>query len=285
MKKIKFAFFGSSRFSTLVLDEIERAAFIPAGVITAPDKPKGRKLLLTPTPVKEWARKRNIRVLNSAKLDADFIKTLSADGWDLFIVASYGKIIPRTVIDIPKYGILNIHPSLLPKYRGASPLQSAMLDDAKHTGITIVKIDEEMDHGPIVAREEVVVNEWPIYEDFEKMMARKGGALLAKILPDWISGRIAEREQNHSSATYTKKITKEDGLLDLNGDSYQNFRKIQAFHEWPRAYFIHERNGEKIRVKVTQASFKDGNLIVEKVIPEGGKKISYEDFSRGYKGV
>jgi methionyl-tRNA formyltransferase len=165
-----------------------------------------------------------------------------------------------------------------------------MLDDAKRTGVTIMRLDEEMDHGPIVAQQEITVEEWPIYEDFEEMMARKGAQLLARILPDWVAGKIAEKEQDHSKATYTKKITKEDGLIDPadiasnapQEKAYAAFRKIQAFHEWPQAYFFIERDGKKIRVKVTKASFNNDRLVLERVLPEGKKEMPYEDFARGY---
>ena len=297
-----------------MLDELEKTGLIPACIVTTPDKPKGRKLTVTPNIVKQWAIKKpadqHIKVYDPAKLDSTFIEMLRNEACDLFIVASYGKIIPSAIINLPPHKTLNIHPSLLPQYRGPSPLPSAMLDDAKRTGVTIMRLDEDMDHGPIVAQEEVTVDEWPVYEDFEEMMARKGAQLLARVLPDWVAGKIKEKEQDHSKATYTKKITKEDGLLDsatmnivLNnaasrhealydamdsGNAYAAFRKIQAFHEWPQAYLFVERDGKKIRVKVTQASFKkdpankSGKLIIEKVIPEGKKEMSYEDFTRGY---
>jgi methionyl-tRNA formyltransferase len=277
--KIKFAFFGSSRLSVIVLDELEKAGLIPACIVTTPDKPKGRKLTVTPNMVKEWAIKKNIPLCDPTKSDCD-----------LFIVASYGKIIPGAIINLPSHKTLNIHPSLLPQYRGPSPLPSAMLDDAKRTGVTIMRLDEEMDHGPIVAQQEITVEEWPIYEDFEEMMARKGAQLLARILPDWVAGKIAEKEQDHSKATYTKKITKEDGLIDPadiasnapQEKAYAAFRKIQAFHEWPQAYFFIERDGKKIRVKVTKASFNNDRLVLERVLPEGKKEMPYEDFARGY---
>lgn len=287
--KIKFVFFGSSRFSVIVLDELELAGYIPDCVVTTPDKPKGRKLILTPSPVKDWAQKRKIPVFDPMKLDQAFVEKLEAivnkNGAELFVVASYGKIIPESIINTPLRKTLNIHPSLLPKYRGASPLQSTIIDDAKRTGVTIIRIDEKMDHGPIVAQEGVNVNEWPIYEEFEEMMAKIGGRLLVKIMPFWIAGKIKEKKQNHNRATYTKKIKKENGLIDLNGNPYLNFRKIQAFHEWPQAYFIQEHNSEKIRVKITQASFGGGKLNIKKVVPEGRREISYDDFSRGYGNV
>ncbi len=283
---INFAFFGSSRFSTIVLDELAQAGLIPTLIITTPDKPKGRKLILTGTPVKEWALKRNITVFDPQKLDKSFSEKLKAvindNKIELFVVASYGKIIPEAVIALPLHKTLNIHPSLLPKYRGASPLQYAMLDDNKNTGITIISIDKEMDHGPIVAQEKVTVSEWPTYEEFEELMAKKGAELLARIMPDWIHGKIQEEAQNHDEASFTKKISKEDGLLDLVGNPYLNFRKIQAFHEWPQAYFLHEHGGRMIRVKITAATWEKDKLIIEHVIPEGSKEMPYADFLKGY---
>jgi len=282
---IPFAFFGSSHFSIIVLDELEHAGFIPVCVVTTPDKPQGRKLILTPNPVKTWARERNIEVYDPEKLDATFIESFTSHVKEcsVFIVASYGKIIPASIIDMPLHKTLNIHPSLLPWYRGASPLQSAMLDDAKHTGVTIMRIDEKMDHGPLIAQQEVTVSEWATYEIFEDMMARTGAQLLARILPEWVSGSIQEKEQDHSRASYTKKTVKTDGLVDLTSpDQYLTFRKIQAYHEWPQAYFMLTHNGKDVRVKITAASFKDEKLAIEKVIPEGGKEMSYKDFQSGY---
>ena len=288
-KKINFVFFGSSRFSVIVLDELEKLGYVPSLIVTTPDKPKGRGLILQPTPVKEWGLKRKISVLDPIKLDSEFIAKLQIVNCKFFLVASYGKIIPSVVFNIPQYKTLNIHPSLLPKYRGASPLQSAMLNDDKRAGVTIMRINEKMDEGPIIAQKEVAVSEWPTYEEFEELIAKAGARLLAEIIPDWIGGRIKEQSQDNGMATYTKKIVKEDALLDLNADARINFLKVQAFHEWPTAYFMAEGRGlrvegrtKKIRVKVTKASFKDGQFVIEKVIPEGSKEMGYEDFVRGY---
>lgn len=279
---ITLAFFGSSRFSVFVLEELHKAGYIPTCVVTIPDKPRGRKLKLKPMPVKEWAVRKGVKVFDPAKLDGKFAEELNQESFDLFIVASYGKIIPAAIIDLPAHKTLNVHPSLLPKYRGSSPIQSAMLSNDKDTGITIMRVDEETDHGPIIIQEKTTVNEWPAYEDFEESLARQGGKLLARVIPDWISGKIKERPQDHSLATYAKKVIKEDGLIDLNEDPYLNFRKIQAFHEWPQAYFFIEKSGKRLRVKITEAEYSDGLLKIKRVIPEGGKEMKYEDFERGY---
>lgn len=277
-----FIFFGSSRFSIIVLEELRQLGLTPSAIVTTPDKPRGRKLVVTPNVVKTWAIDHGIRVLDPAKLDADVMSILGELSADIFIVASYGKIMPRSLIELPTHKTLNIHPSLLPRYRGASPLQTAMLEDTKNTGITIMRIDEEMDHGPIIAQRQITMSEWPIYEVFEEMMAREGAKLLAEVIPGWIAGTINEIGQDHRSATYTRKIDKSDGLIDLSADPYDNFRKIQAYHEWPQAYFVLPRDGHDLRVKITAATFSDGTLTIESVIPEGRKEMTYHDFLSGY---
>jgi methionyl-tRNA formyltransferase len=140
-QNIKFAFFGTAGFSVAVLDELERAGFLPSAVVTAPDAVMGRKKVLTPSPVKVWAQARNIPVVLPDSL-ANF---------DLFVIASYGKIIPKKILDIPRFGTLNVHPSLLPKYRGPSPIQTFILNGDEETGVTIMLTDEQMDHGPVIA--------------------------------------------------------------------------------------------------------------------------------------
>lgn len=282
---INFALFGSSRLSIIVLDELLKLGYTPSLIVTTPDKPQGRKLIMTPNVVKSWAIENNIKVLSPAKLDKEFIATLAKENLDLFIVASYGKIIPNEIVEMPKRKTLNIHPSLLPQYRGASPLPTAILEDTKQTGVSIMQLDAEMDHGPIVAQKTIDITDhfkdWPTYEDFEEFMAKEGAKLLAEILPDWVAGKITAKEQDHSKATYTKKITKENGLIDLNANPYENFRKIQAFHQWPQAYFFIKHDGKNIRIKVTDATY-NGHLTIKKVIPEGKKEMSYEAFTQGY---
>jgi methionyl-tRNA formyltransferase len=135
-----------------------------------------------------------------------------------------------------------------------------------------------MDHGPIVAQKEVMVEPWPPIADvLGKAIVNAGADLLVSILPDWIEGKIIEKEQNHSLATYTTMIKKEDGLIDFKDDPYKNFLKIQAYHGWPSAFFFIEKDNKKIRVKITQASFVDGKLTIEKVIPEGRNEMNYGD--------
>ena len=313
-KKPTYVFFGSAEMSVHVLDEMEKTGFLPVLIVTTPDKPKGRTLALTPTPVKIWGQAHHIPVLDPAKLDQNTVEALqtatTASNVDLFVVAAYGKIIPQAVLDIPPHQTLNIHPSLLPLYRGAAPLQSAILDDMKNTGITVMRIDAQMDHGPVVAQKKITVSEWPPYEVFEETMAREGARLLTSIMQDWVTSKIKEREQDHALATFTRKFTKEDGLVDIEtaldttsqhahdsasvATRYALFRKIQAFHHWPTAYFFIEKKSagskssdnitQKIRVKITDAAWEDGQLVIKKVIPEGKPETDFQLFMRSVRG-
>ena len=250
--QIKFVFFGTSEFSVLVLEELKKKGFLPTLIISAEDKPKGRKLVITPPEAKVWAQKNNIKFIQPESLKesknpkiVDDINAFSKDGFDLFIVASYGKIIPQKVLDIPKYKTLNVHPSLLPELRGASPIKSAILTLDK-TGVTIMRIDAEMDHGPIIKQEKIDIPEWPPYEsNLELILGQKGGEMLADLIPDWILGKLPEIEQDHNKATLCKKIEKIDGEINLNDTADINLRKIRAYHIWPTAYFFIDHNEKK----------------------------------------
>ncbi|NOY35846.1 MAG: methionyl-tRNA formyltransferase [bacterium] len=277
-KKTKIAFFGTPEVAVYVLDELEKAGILPDIVITAPDKPKGRKLILTPPPAKVWAVERGIPVEQPRKL-SNLTNELKTNNYELFIVAAYGKIIPKEILDIPRYGTLNVHPSLLPRLRGASPIQSAILRE-NETGVTIMVVDEEMDHGPIVAQRQL---EFPIsnfkFLNLQEKLARMGGRLLVEVIPQWIAGKIKPKEQEHNKATYCEKITKQDGLITENDSPETIFRKIRAFTPWPGAYFF---AGEK-RIIVTDAEMKNGALVIKRVKPEGKKEMPLEDFLRGNK--
>lgn len=286
---LNIIFWGTSRFSVIVLDEMAREEVLPALIVTAPARPKGRHLELAPSEVKIWADAHDIPTVEPTKLDVEFSNRLSSADCKLFIVASYGKIIPKAILDMPKYGTLNVHPSLLPKFRGASPLQSAILEDipigsTHETGVTILQIDEEVDHGPIVAQEKTTIENWPPKEsELEETLGILGGKLLVKTIPDWILGNVIPHTQNHAQATYTQKMTKASGLINLTDDPKLSYRKIRAFNVWPRAYFTTERNGREIRVIVTDAKIENGKLVLIRVIPEGKREMNYEEFLRGRK--
>lgn len=276
---ISFVYFGTPEFSVTVLDVLEARGFVPSLIVTQEDKPQGRHLVITPPPVKVWAQARGIEVYQPKTLkDPEVFSKLSSLDSQLFIVAAYGKLIPNNILDIPTHRTLNIHPSLLPKYRGPSPIQEAILHDAS-TGVSIIRLDEEMDHGPIVAQREATISDWPPYiDELEHSLATLSGELLADIMPDWIAGKISETEQDHNSATFTKKIEKEDGHLSLEDDAETNMRKVRAYAGWPKAFTYFEKGDERIRVIITRARIENGEFVIESVIPEGKKEVAYLDF-------
>lgn len=282
INKPKIAFFGASQGSVIALEELKNKGIIPNLVVTTPDKPKGRKLVLTPPLVKVWAEKNKVNFVQPEELDEAFIELLKEGDFDLFVVASFGKILPKELLDIPKYGTLNIHPSLLPKLRGPSPIISAILQDESKTGVTIMLLDEGLDSGPIVAQTSIEPEPWPPKaSELEELLFTEGAKLLAEVIPDWTAGKIKPEAQDESEATETRKIKKGDALIELDGDAYQNLLKIRAYGEWPVAYFLADRGGKKIRVKITDAELNGDTLKIKRVIPEGKKEMDYEDFLRG----
>ncbi len=283
MQNINFAFFGTDEFSISILEELKTGNLIPKIIICPQDRPQGRGLVMTAPPVKQWAKLNNIEVRQPEKLDSEFIDELKKEKWSIFVVASFGKIIPKAILDIPPKGTLNVHPSLLPKYRGASPIESQILNDEQEVGVSIMLLDEQMDHGAILAQThyDTEHNEQMKTSGLTLELGRRGGALLAKTIPLYLEGKITIKEQNHNDATFTKKINKEDGLIKLDDNAYKNYLKYLAYDTWPKTYFFIEKNGKQIRIKITNAEFVLGEFRVLSVIPEGGREMNYEDFLRG----
>lgn len=281
--KIKIAFFGNSDFSLEVLEQLKKEGVTPDLIVTTPDKPQGRKMILTPTQTKVWAENNSIEYIEPESLkDENFIKKISE--YNLFIVASYGKIIPKNIIDLPEYKVLNIHPSLLPKYRGSSPLQEQILNDEKNIGVSIMLIDEQVDHGNIVIQKKVDIKDWPInFTQLQAKLAKEGSKLLAEIIPDWVKDKIETKEQNHNEVTFTKKVKKTDGLLDLSSDQYRNYLKFLAFEDWPKTYFEIKKADKIIKVIIKKATYKDGLFEILNVVPEGKKEMDYKSFLNGLK--
>lgn len=280
-KDYPFVFFGTPRFAVRVLDALEAHDFLPALIVTAPDRPRGRGQEVQPSAVKEWALARDIDVVTPQTLkDSDFAAELRNTEWDFFVTAAYGKLIPKEILDIPRKGSLNVHPSLLPKFRGPSPVLSAILADARETGVTIMLMDESMDTGPILsqARIEIEREDWPMHGSMlEDLLSTEGGNLLAEVIPQWMAGTIQPEKQNDAEATYSKKFTPEDARINLTDDPYQNLLKIRAFDKNPRAHTIEERG---TRLIITEAHIQDGALELMRVIPEGRKEMAYADYVR-----
>lgn len=274
----KFAFFGTDEFSVVVLNELEKGGLLPSIIITAPDKPKGRGLILTSPLTKTWAEERNIHIEQPHKLDYDFIHRLKDINTEFFVVASYGKIIPKSILDIPEKGTLNVHPSLLPRWRGASPVETQILNDEENVGVTIILLDEKMDHGPILDQQLVDTPYWPMKgSELQDLLAKAGGEILTHVIPEWLNGNIDAQEQDHALATFSKKISKEDGLINLDDDPYQNLLKIRAYDIWPRAYFFDKNNK---RIIITEAEVEGNRLALKRVIPEGKKEMTWDQYSQ-----
>lgn len=237
MTNPSFVFFGSSKFSSYVLKALQEKGYTP--------------------------------ILNIPSAKEPLPEIPEAD---IYIVASFGKILPESLIYKPRGKTLNVHPSLLPKLRGPAPIQGAIINEER-TGVSIMRLDEKMDHGPLLAQKEISIEPWPErYTTVEEKLGQAGGELLAEILPSWINGTLAETPQAETAATYTKLIKKEDA--DIAHDSPElAYRKILAYEVWPRA-----RLGDLI---VTQAHLEAGKLVLDKVLPPGKKEMNYQDYLRG----
>jgi len=292
--KPKIVFFGTPEFSVKILEAMNSASFMPELIITAPDKPKGRKMQMTSSPVKSWLMKheaRNIKILqpNKLKENESFRLHVSSFKPDLFVVASYGKILPKEILEIPKHGTLNVHPSLLPKLRGASPIQSAILNNEKETGVTIMLMDENMDKGDIVAISNLKSQISNLtYKKLENELANLGGKLLIETIPKWLNNEIKPREQNHNQATYTKLITKKDGEINWTEKPEVIERKIRALNPWPSTYTFHK--GRRIIITKARLNKQDspadkaGELKILRIKPEGKNEMNFQEFLKNNPG-
>lgn len=284
---ISFVFFGTPEPAVEILEALRRAGYIPELVVTSHDKPAGRNLKLAPSPVKAWAVKHRIPTLQPrTPTDPDFLHKLKDKSYTLFIVVAYGALLPPELLRIPRRGALNIHYSLLPKYRGASPVESQILANDRETGVSLLLMDEKMDHGPIVARKAVQISLWPPQaSELRRKYNEVAGELLIEILPAWVAGNIQAKPQDHERATYTRKVTKDDRLVRLEDDTYKNYLKIQALAAWG-TYFLAEKRSTPaksgMRVLIKSAEFKDNKLFITRVVPEGKREMSYEEFLRGF---
>ena len=244
---------------------------MPALIVTSPDAPKGRGLALTPSPAKELALAHNIPYLVPEKLDADTIEAIRAYHSDYAVCVAYGKIFPEALIEAFPKGVLNVHYSLLPKYRGATPLETALLSGETETGVTIQKMVKELDAGDILAQEAAAIAPAETARELRPRLVEMGAKLLVDILPAFERGEISLVPQDASLATRAYKMKKEDGLLSLDAPAEENWNKYRAYADSIGTYFF--ENGK--RMKITAASFKNGKFTVERVIPEGKREMAY----------
>jgi len=254
-------FLGTPEFAAIVLERMIKADYAPNIIITAPDKLIGRKQILTSSPVKARILNYQLRTRSEIKiLQPENIRNLKLEiknlQPDLIILAAYGQIIPQEILDIPKYGCLNIHPSLLPKYRGASPVQTAILNGDQETGVTIMLMDKLLDHGNILANSKFEIQNSKITtKELTQKLAKLGAELLIKTIPDWIKGKIKAQPQDHSQASFTKIIKKEDGQIDWQNSADYIERMTRAYQSWPGTYAeFKTKNQEYKKLKIIKVS-------------------------------
>ncbi len=272
-QKNKFVFFGTPSVASETLATLIENGFIPDVVVTSPDALRGRGLVLTPSETKTLALANNIPVLTPEKLDEETITAIKEYGCDFAIVVAYGKIFPDALINAFPKGVLNIHYSLLPKYRGAIPLESALLAGEAETGVTIQKMAKEIDAGNIIAQEKTVIAPSETSRELRPRLIEMGAQLLVDTLPAFLDETVTLVVQDSSLATRAYKIKKEDGLLDLNAPAKDNWKKYRAYADSIGTYFFEDEK----RMKITKAEFAKGEFRVLRVIPEDKKEINYRN--------
>ncbi len=260
---MRIIFWGSSNFGIQCLEEIKKSYNLLA-VVTAPDKPRGRHLRILPGPVKLWAQKNNIMVLQPETLSGnyEFYRILKELSPDLFVVISYGKIIPKEYLEIPKLGPLNVHPSLLPKFRGSAPMEWALLSGEKETGITVIMMDENIDTGKILSQKSIPIDkEDDIFSLREKLSLISFG-VLQEAIHKIASGFRGEKQKGLSS--YARKLNKSDGRINWSDSAISIHNKIRGLADWPGAFtFLATEKTEKM-LKIKKAKVEDEQLICSK---------------------
>jgi methionyl-tRNA formyltransferase len=275
---INIACFGTPDLCLPYLDALEEFGILPGIVITNPDRPQGRKHSeLVPTAPKAWATERNIQVFQPEKLDDAAYEKMTEQKWDLFIVIAYGKIIPQRFIDIPAHGTLNVHYSLLPRWRGATPTEAAILAGDQETGVTIQQMRFKLDSGPSVAQARIMLDGDETTLQLREVLTEIGAEVLIETLPSYLNGDITPAEQDESQVTTCTLTQKSDGEITLDMSAEELWRKYRTYTPWPGLFFFDE-DGK--RVKITQADYDDGEFIIEKVVPEGKKEIEYIEYSK-----
>ena len=308
---LKTLFWGTSEFAIPSLRVLVKNGYQVTAVVTNPDKPVGRKQTLTPSSVKLLAKKYKIPVFQPENLkDDNFKKELPET--DLFVIAAYGKIIPKEILELPKFGAINLHPSLLPRWRGPSPIQYAILHGDKEVGVTIMKMDERMDHGPVIVASnfQLSASSRPVYRELHDKLAELGADLLMEALPKYIRGEIAPEPQNDAKATYSKILKKDDGRIDWKKPAEGIERMVRAFNPRPGTWTIWPSDKKIYRIRIAKSDFTEeepaagfpgyvwqdkktpllvktgkGSLIIRSLTLEGKKPLSAESFIKGYPQI
>jgi methionyl-tRNA formyltransferase len=315
-KSVRTVFFGSGGFAVPILDAlIDLPGVLVEAVVSAPDRPVGRKAILTPTPVTARARALGVPVLQPARVRrVEAIAELTTLAPDLILLADYGQLIPRSLLELPRRGFLNLHPSALPRWRGAAPIPATILAGDAESAVTLMVVAEEMDAGPIVATEPLEVRPDDTAITLEERAAEAAAVLLRRTLPEWLAGRLAARPQPAAGVTMTRPLRRDDGRLDPRKSAVELERQVRAYQPWPGAFIQSETTGG-LRLIVKRAhvapwepgdenrigSFApvsapcaarsepgqpfvtgDGRLVLEVMQREGGREMPAEDYVRGH---
>lgn len=234
---LKVIFFGTPQFAVPTLDALIASRHTVVGVVTQPDRPRGRGQKETDAAVKARARQAGLPVLQPDTLrDTTVVEAIAALGADIGVVAAYGKILPQTVLDLPRLGMINVHASLLPKYRGAAPVHRAVMAGESKTGVTIMRVVKALDAGAMLDTVERLIGPDDTSEDAERDLSTLGAALLVKTLDRLAVGPVAEQAQDESRATYAHRLTKDDGMVDWSRPAVAIHNQIRGLHPWPHAF-------------------------------------------------
>jgi methionyl-tRNA formyltransferase len=305
-KQTKIIFMGTPGFAQVVLEKIFDSGYDIRSVITQTDKKSGRQQKVVYSPVKKLALEKDLKIIQPRDLNDPYVcnEIASADP-DLIIVAAFGKILPKKILDIPRFGCINIHASLLPKWRGASPIQNAILAGEEETGVTLMLMNEKMDEGKIIALEKIGIKKDENTESLSERLANVSSELLIKNIPYWIAGKIKAKKQDELHATYCLPIKKKDGKIDWKRSAEEIYRRFLAYQVWPGIWTeIKAKNGSKrlklieIRADINKDSGENigkvvkcnqsacvqtgkGLIAIEKVQLEGKKSSEMINFLRG----
>ena len=285
---MKIVFFGTPDYVSPILTALHKKFVTGPGkspivaVVTQPPRPVGRKQIITYSPIDHWAHEHALPIHYSAsELAVDSVEA------DLGVLASYGEIIKKDVINLFPHGILVIHPSLLPKYRGASPIPAAIASGDTMTGVTIFKMDEKVDHGPVISqfKEEILPDDNG--ETLRTRLFERSAEVLVELMKPYLQGKITPKAQDDSEATYTKTITREDGFIDINKKSPEEVERfIRAMQPWPGAWTfvrLSEADAQTKRLKIHKAHTDNGKLVLDEVQLEGKDRVTWKQFIDGYK--
>lgn len=249
-KKNNIIFFGTPEFAASILETLLEARYHIVAVVTQPDKVSGRNKTVLFGAVKRVAHTKNIPVLQPQTINQEFIKTLQSYRPDIAIVVAYGKILPSSVLQLPEQGCINIHGSLLPLYRGASPIQNALLNGDKTTGISLMRMDEGMDTGPVYAKKILPLSEDDVFPKVSERLAKLAGELLLESLPDILKGKLLPLPQKSEMATHCQLIEKEDGRIYWNQPAREIFNAYRAFYLWPGIHSYWKKKDTLLRLKL-----------------------------------